>query len=131
MKSLGLSGRQIVDLSKQLRSRYAVLWQKVSSQDEFPDAAVSAGVHDVQDESHADEQEEDRLAEMRHDRQELADIEEALARIHGESYGLCSDCGAPIGYPRLEAYPTAKRCLPCQVENESQVGTASLLASLR
>jgi uncharacterized protein (DUF983 family) len=28
--------------------------------------------------------------------------------------GACNDCGEPIGYNRLMAYPTAKRCVQCQ-----------------
>lgn len=32
--------------------------------------------------------------------------------------GLCCDCGIDIEPRRLEAYPTAKRCLGCQQEYE-------------
>lgn len=118
MRALGLSGRQIVELSKKLRSRYAILWSKVSSEGGFTDVAGPADVHDAQDEAYVDERQEERLAEVRREHEELADIEQALACIHEESYGVCSECGAPIGYKRLEAYPTAKRCLPCQRRQE-------------
>ena len=47
--------------------------------------------------------------------QELQDIEAALARIGDGSYGICIDCSGEIGRARLKAYPTAKRCLPCQI----------------
>ena len=56
--------------------------------------------------------------------QELQDIEAALTRIGDHSYGICIDCGGEIGRARLKAYPTAKRCLPCQEKNELLRGRA-------
>ncbi|HEX7641611.1 MAG TPA: TraR/DksA C4-type zinc finger protein [Burkholderiaceae bacterium] len=49
---------------------------------------------------------------------ELRDVSSALRRIEDGSYGTCIDCGNPIGYGRLKAYPTAKRCTPCQAKQE-------------
>jgi DnaK suppressor protein len=46
--------------------------------------------------------------------QEVNDINAALDRIDAEVYGVCTDCGNDIGYERLSAYPTAKRCISCQ-----------------
>jgi DnaK suppressor protein len=42
----------------------------------------------------------------------------AEARIAAGRYGLCTDCGAEIGYARLQAFPTAKRCIGCQENRE-------------
>lgn len=50
--------------------------------------------------------------------QELRDIEAAQARIERGEYGVCIDCGEDIGYSRLQAYPTAKRCIRCQARHE-------------
>ena len=33
-------------------------------------------------------------------------------------YGECVDCGNAIPYPRLAAYPAAKRCVACQEKAE-------------
>ena len=49
------------------------------------------------------------------ERQELQEIEAALARIRDGSYGICIDCGEEIGRARLKADPRAKRCLACQI----------------
>ena len=49
---------------------------------------------------------------------ELQEIEAALARIAEGSYGICTDCGEEIGRTRLQAYPAAERCLPCQEKSE-------------
>lgn len=57
---------------------------------------------------------------LRFDRhvQALADIEAALQRVKDGEYGVCTDCGDDIGFARLEAYPTAKRCIVCQEQRE-------------
>jgi RNA polymerase-binding protein DksA len=44
----------------------------------------------------------------------LNDVETALARIADGTYGECIDCGVPIPYARLSAYPAAMRCVSCQ-----------------
>lgn len=46
--------------------------------------------------------------------EELNDIRAARERIRRHRYGVCIACGQPIGFDRLSAYPTAKRCMPCQ-----------------
>ncbi|WP_290649613.1 TraR/DksA family transcriptional regulator [Aquisalimonas sp.] len=54
------------------------------------------------------------VADLRHDVEELNDIEQALERIRTGDYGYCCDCGSEVAPARLRAYPTAKRCLECQ-----------------
>lgn len=55
---------------------------------------------------------------VRQDIQDMRDIEAARGRIAGGTYGVCTECGQEIGYERLLAYPTAKRCIGCQREHE-------------
>ncbi len=43
----------------------------------------------------------------------LTEVNDALGRIESGTYGLCERCGNPIAAARLEAMPTAKRCLDC------------------
>lgn len=49
---------------------------------------------------------------------EIRDIDAALLRIAQGGYGVCIDCEEDIDVQRLRAYPTAKRCLACQVAHE-------------
>jgi DnaK suppressor protein len=59
----------------------------------------------------AERGEADRLAA---DLQEsLVDVDDALDRLESGTYGLCERCGKPITDARLEAMPTARRCLDC------------------
>ena len=41
-----------------------------------------------------------------------------LGGIAAGRYGVCIDCGTAIDFKRLEAYPTAKRCIACQQRRE-------------
>lgn len=43
-------------------------------------------------------------------------IQEALARIEDDSYGICVACGAEIGHRRLLARPMATHCIDCKTE---------------
>lgn len=58
--------------------------------------------------------------EVARDIEEVRDLVAAEQRIEAGRYGLCTDCGGPIGYKRLDAYPSAKRCYSCQVDHEAQ-----------
>jgi DnaK suppressor protein len=52
--------------------------------------------------------------DLNHYLNEIKDIEEAQTRIAEKQYGICRDCGRPIYFKRLLAFPTAKRCAACQ-----------------
>src|ERR1035437_10227716 len=49
---------------------------------------------------------------------EIRDIEAARVRIADGSCGTCVDCGGDIGFERVLASPTAKRCYTCQQQHE-------------
>ena len=55
-----------------------------------------------------------------HETAELGDIEAALGRMDAGTYGQCTDCGVTIAPARLNAYPTAKRCIDCQTVAEQR-----------
>ncbi|SMQ71340.1 TraR/DksA C4-type zinc finger protein [Agreia sp. VKM Ac-1783] len=40
-------------------------------------------------------------------------VDAALERIADGSYGICTRCGQPIGFARLEARPEATLCIAC------------------
>lgn len=43
----------------------------------------------------------------------LAEIESALAKLEGGTYGRCESCGGEIAPDRLEAMPAARYCMTC------------------
>jgi len=52
--------------------------------------------------------------------QAIRDIEATFKRVEDDVYGTCIDCGDEIAFNRLQAYPTAKRCIVCQERREKQ-----------
>ena len=52
------------------------------------------------------------------ERRLLSKIDSALDSIDHNNYGLCSACGIEIGIRRLEARPTATRCIDCKTLEE-------------
>ncbi len=53
-------------------------------------------------------------------KQRLAQIDQALARIENGKYGICDSCGNPIGDERMEAMPHATLCINCQAKLEKK-----------
>ncbi len=53
----------------------------------------------------------ERLSEA--ERQEIADIRAALARIDDGTYAVCSACGDEIAAGRLLAVPSTRVCVSC------------------
>lgn len=44
---------------------------------------------------------------------ELRQVDDAIARLDADAYGLCANCGRPIPAGRLEARPFATHCVAC------------------
>jgi RNA polymerase-binding transcription factor DksA len=44
--------------------------------------------------------------------------ERALERIDSKNYGMCEDCGSPIGKARLQVFPRATLCMICKQKEE-------------
>ena len=49
---------------------------------------------------------------------QLGVVRHALAKFDDGSYGLCEECGNPIGFSRLQARPEARLCIACQTHAE-------------
>ena len=67
--------------------------------------------------------ESDRILLLRmkdRERRLLSKIDEAFARLHDGSYGLCEECGHAIGVERLKARPVTTLCIQCKSEQEER-----------
>ncbi len=87
-------------------------------------AAVGVGVGVIADET----ERADKIAEAAVEHQLgyseaklLEKIEYALKRLDEGSYGICDDCGGPIGIERLKAKPSVSLCIECQSKKEEQM----------
>ena len=47
-------------------------------------------------------------------------LRHALAKFEDGSYGMCEECGQPIGVSRLLARPEARLCIACQTRAEKR-----------
>ena len=66
-------------------------------------------------------QEEEFALELRtrdRERKLIKKIGMSLRDIENEEYGYCSSCGIEIGIRRLEARPTATKCIDCKTLDE-------------
>lgn len=52
------------------------------------------------------------------ERKLIKKIEQSLDAIESGEYGFCEDCGTEIGIRRLEARPTAVKCIDCKTFEE-------------
>ena len=52
------------------------------------------------------------------ERKLIKKIEQSLELLDKGEYGYCEDCGAEIGIRRLEARPTAEKCIDCKTYEE-------------
>lgn len=57
----------------------------------------------------------------------LAEIDQALLRLQGGSYGQCHDCGEAIPLARLQLAPQALRCVACESALERGHGKPATL----
>ncbi|MBI3685743.1 MAG: TraR/DksA C4-type zinc finger protein [Actinobacteria bacterium] len=48
----------------------------------------------------------------------LTQIERAIERIDGGTYGICEGCGKAIAKARLQAFPSATLCVECKQREE-------------
>jgi RNA polymerase-binding transcription factor DksA len=64
------------------------------------------------------------VAEVSRDAAELQEVEAALTRIKGGTYGNCIECGMPIPPTRLDVAPMSARCIACQEKVETAMRRA-------
>lgn len=116
-----LSKAQIQQLMDSLQQRRTALRSQIievlSRTGEHPYGEL-AGVPDIGDASVADLLIDLDNAMVHRDVEEIRQIEAALERIDRGEYGNCIDCGLAIEFERLQVFPSAKRCLPCQGQHE-------------
>ena len=50
----------------------------------------------------------------------LVELDEALERMEEGAYGVCQHCGTEIPFERLQVQPSARFCVECKDQQESQ-----------
>lgn len=120
-----LTQSQLDELTKKLNADYQTLLREVRDELDNPDDQhridqLNSEPGDAGDESLANALADLNVARMDRHIQAMRDIEAAFRRIKDGEYGVCIDCGTDVGFARLQAYPTAKRCIVCQEKRERE-----------
>ncbi|MCR4346651.1 MAG: TraR/DksA family transcriptional regulator [Sulfuricaulis sp.] len=129
-----LSEKQLQQFEQRLRNRREELREIIhrelanSKQEDFTELAGM--VHDAGEESFAELLRGINIATRTRELEEIRDVEASLERIKNGIYGTCVDCNDKIVLERLDAYPTAKRCINCQSRNENRRGGRDATPSL-
>ena len=82
---------------------------------------IQGNVSNFPDESDRATHEEEFTLELRtreRERKLLSKINESIDDLKSNDYGYCASCGIEIGIRRLEARPTATRCIDCKTIEE-------------
>jgi len=106
---------------KELRDRLADRWLQLraelhadeQAQRELGDSGTSE-VSDRKDEAAQHLRSDWEGAQEQRNVDEMAQVETALHRLEGGTYGACTDCGERIPLARLHVQPAVQRCAPCQ-----------------
>jgi RNA polymerase-binding transcription factor DksA len=106
---------EIETYKKQLEARRDELMREIIEESKpvnFGEDTIQSG------EEKADEAESfaDQLAVAQTLRQEVQDIDDALARIRHKKYGTCEKCGGDISREVLSAAPESSLCEQCKLE---------------
>ena len=86
---------------------------------------IAEPVRDAGDDSFSDLTVDLNYSDIDRDAEELRLIDVALTRLSDGTYGVCVDCDQDIPLARLEAEPTAERCIRCQELFEKTHATQS------
>lgn len=130
-----LSAQQIQYLTEMMDERFAREMEEISavaarSRDERAQERLAGRPADQLDAALAEMALAADYAVVVQDVQDVRDIIAARRRLASGEYGICSVCGKDIGYRRLQAYPTAKRCIDCQRLYENQKAERGRLRGL-
>jgi phage/conjugal plasmid C-4 type zinc finger TraR family protein len=104
--------------------RYLTIQQRETLQRLLEERAAALR-EEIGEDRLADLNAEPGVATLERDVVELREVEAALARVHEPDFGLCADCDADIPFARLEASPSATRCVACQALAERRASHAA------
>ena len=106
------------DIQRALERQRADLLEEVGealTQPKTPEA-----LPDVSDQASAEEDQRFSMRIMEREQNLLKKVNEALARMRKQTYGICEQCGEDIPYKRLKARPVTTFCIECKTLQEQK-----------
>ncbi|CAL9409392.1 RNA polymerase-binding transcription factor DksA [Streptomyces sp. enrichment culture] len=116
------TGEEVEEARTELMSEVLRLREEISSSERslaglMRDSGDGAGDDDA-DTGTKNITREHELALAANAREMLDQFERALQRLDAGTYGLCENCGKPIGKARMQAFPRATLCVECKQKQE-------------
>lgn len=116
------TAKELRTLREEVEAHIHLLEQEISAAeaelfDLMHDAGDGAG--DDQADAGAKTYEREQEISLANNARDLLDQNRrALLRMDNGTYGVCENCGNPIGKLRLQAAPRATLCMPCKTKEE-------------
>lgn len=107
-------GIDLETMRQQLEAKRDQLLEGVSRARERGVVEVESGAPDLADRATSSVIRENTFSLTENDRRLLRLIDEALARMSNNQFGICVACQEQIEQPRLKAIPWARHCIGCQ-----------------
>nr|QIY67309.1 TraR/DksA family transcriptional regulator [Streptomyces sp. RPA4-2] len=113
---------EVADARAELQSEALRLSTEITSSEEslaglMRDSGDGAG-DDQADTGTKNITRESEMALAANAREMLVQTERALEKLDAGTYGLCENCGDPIGKARMQAFPRATLCVECKQKQE-------------
>jgi RNA polymerase-binding protein DksA len=105
--------KSLQEAKKKILNEVSDIIKNESSSDKFD-------IGDIYDIASIERERELSLTLGDRDREKLLEIDEALERLGDKDYGLCEECGEPIGDNRLRALLFTRLCVDCKSKFERQ-----------
>lgn len=113
---------EVEEAREELRSEAVRLRQEIAASEEalaglMRDSGDGAGDDDA-DTGTKNVTREHEMALAANAREMLYQTERAAERLDAGTYGVCENCGKPIGKARMQAFPRATLCVECKQKQE-------------
>ena len=124
---MGLTKKQIEHLGKRLQEERARVMKELGYYDESFNSTLQGSDGDLSSYSfHMADQGTDTMEREKQflfasqEGRYLWHVNQALRRLYSdpEKFGKCHQCGADIGFDRLDALPHARLCISCKEKEE-------------
>lgn len=113
-----MDGKKLDHFRKKLLTKKEELYRMVSKTEQYGREADEESSQDVADKAASSYTKEFLFSHSSSERSIMQLVDEALARVGTDSFGVCAACGNAIQSRRLEAVPWTRYCISCQEKQE-------------
>lgn len=101
------------ELREQLKKELSALERSITTFTELVDTEVQSDANDWFTTKDSNPSKEINELALEKARKRILVINDVLARVDREGFGICTICGKPIPFGRMKAVPATTRCLSC------------------